>query len=522
VDLQAEVDRCIEQARSEWENIGAAVSVAHGDEVIYARGFGVREHGRPEPVDEHSVFQVGSTSKAFACAALGALVDEGRLGWDDPVVDHLPWFRLRDPWLTANVTVRDSLTHRSGIGLSVYPFFRHSDLDDTVGILRTVGGALPFRACFSYDNSMYAVAGRVTEAASGLSWHEFVKTRIQQPLAMTHSGTSPFDFWDAEHVTPTFFGEVPGGVPTLDQARDGNVAMPHGWLADGSVAVIPWQSYDNAGAAGAIVSNAADLGNWLVLHLNGGRFRDRQVLSEETTAELHRLQNTVLPGRAFVPGVPDDGYALGWVCGSYRGQPLRYHGGGILGFPSHVSILPDARIGVTVLSNGSKVRGGEFPQGDTLDLMAFHRAITLSIFDLLLGGQTEDWVGRLAGHARSVQRESRAAELALLAGRVDGAAPTLALERYAGTYEDVPGESGPVHISVEGDGLRLAFGGAGSFAARLEHWHGDLFRVRANPVVDDIMLWTPDLFGFVRFVVDAYGAPSRLNYLATTFTRKGA
>jgi CubicO group peptidase (beta-lactamase class C family) len=521
VALQAEVDRCVERAREEWESVGAAVSVTVRGEVVYARGFGAREHGRPEPVDEHSVFQIGSTSKAFACAALGVLVDDGALGWDDRVVDHLPWFRLADPWLTESLTVRDTLTHRSGIALSGYPFFRLSDLDDTVRQLRVVGGALPFRDCFSYDNSMYAVAGRVTEAAAGVSWHAFVKQRLFAPLQMEHSGTSPYDFWDAQFVTPTFFGETPdGSVPSLDQARDGNVAMPHGWDAQGEVAVIPWQSYDNAAAAGAVVSNAADLGNWMAMHLDGGRFGGRQVVSEETLRELHAVQNVrdAEPGYGYLPGDRPGGYALGWRLGTFRGQRLLSHGGGILGFPSHVTLLPEHGLGVTVLSNGSRVRGGDWPRGD-VELMNFHKAITLSIFDALLEAEPGDWTARYVARAREAQAELRAAQDALDAARLDDA-PARPLGDYAGTYEDTAGASGPVEVTVEGDGLRIRFPGAGAFSAPLEHWHRDVFRVRANPVVADVVE-TVDFFAFAEFTVGPRGTVTRLAFLGGQFLPKG-
>ncbi len=508
LDVQ-QLDRYIEDARSEWNNIGAAVAVVQGDTIVYAKGFGVKEHGKADRIDADTLFEVGSTSKAFTAAALGILVDEGKVGWDDPLVRHLPDFKLADPWITRQVTIRDALAHRSGIANTYYSDFGVMGLDETVDQLRYLSPR-EFRDSFRYDNVMYAAAGKAIAAASGMSWGEFVRHRLLAPLDMRRSGVSPYEFWDEAFVAPTFAG-APRTVPSHTDARDANVALAH--LLDETGAVKPWawQSYDGAAAAGAVVSSARDMAHWVILNLNGGQFQGRNLLKQETVRELHATQNP-RSGRPDFPFEPLEGYAMGWFKARYHDTVHLSHGGGMLGFPAYVALLPERGIGVVVLSNGQggPHRGGGF---------AFHKSITLWVFDRLLGAPPRNWSHEMyarmrEGEARSLQRKAE-----LQQARLRDAPPSLPLEQYVGDYENTatsstasnPVLNGRVRVSLEQGGLALSFAGEGAFSGRLEHWHHDVFRLRSDIPVD----WGQ----FPRFSLTETGKIVSMTFFGQTFLR---
>ncbi len=497
------LDIYIEQVRRDWKNVGVAVAVVQGSQVIYARGFGVKEIGKPDKIDADTLFQVGSTSKAFTTAALGLLVEEGKIRWDDPIVDHLPGFQLQDPWLTRHLTIRDAISHDSGIADSRYSSLGNMDLDGVIRQLRSISAEAPFRNSFRYSNLMYATAGKIVEAASGMAWREFVQRRLLQPLGMSRSASTPLKFWDAKYLASTYLGSAPAGRVSLEDARDGNVAMPHAFDDRGSIQVLSWTNYDSKAAAGAIVASAMDMAKWLIPHLNNGRVGGRQLLSESTVRELHETQN--LHGRNDFPfDQTGTTYAMGWFRAEYRGNVHLSHGGGILGFPAHVAMLPEWKIGVVVLSNG--------PQG-----AMFHEAIELAVFDRLLGSPRRDWNGEFLERARKARQQSQAAEDELRRARRADVRPSLQLDAYAGIYEDAERQTGRVHVRTVKGGLILAFEGEGAFSAPLEHWHGDIFRLRPKPGVLDAL----DSFGyqFVSFSADPSGRVASMSAFDAVFER---
>jgi len=495
------LDQYIEQVRAEWENIGVAVTVVQGSEALNVKGFGVREFGQTARIDGHTRFQIGSTTKAFAAAALGMLVDEAKIGWDDPVINYLPGFQLQDPALTRRLTIRDAVAHRSGISHNVYPFLGIMDLDEAVRQLRYVAAQGAFRDSFVYSNLMYAVTAQIVEAASGCTWHEFVKCRFLQPLEMTRSGTSPLEFWDRKFVTPTYLGSAPAGQAGIDDAGDPNVAMPHGRDACGSVAVLPWQNYDNAAPAGSLVSSAADMATWMIANLNAGRFEGRQLLSKETLQELHAAQNQ----HVGAPPFPFEGspmsYAMGWWRTQYRGFTCLVHSGGMIGSPAFVALLPDLKVGVTVLANSSH-------PDDTL----FHKSIVFRAFDCLLGAPPHDWGKEFLDRARKTQHQAQEEEERLQGSRQRNSAPSRSVEQYAGLYDDATGASGHVRLQAKNGQLTLSFAGEGTYCASLEHWQHDVFRLRSSRTIDEVL--GPQ---FVDFKLAASGEIKSMSAFGATF-----
>jgi CubicO group peptidase (beta-lactamase class C family) len=500
------LERRIEEALAGWRVPGAAVAVVRNDQVLYAKGHGVRQTGDPTPVDADTLFQIGSTTKAFTTAALGLLADERKLGWDDPVQSHLPELELADPWIGRNLTVRDAVSHRSGFRDFTGPAVEIIDAAETVRRMRFSRSFDRFRDSYNYSNAMFGVAGRVVERVSGQAWGDFVRSRLLEPLGMSRTRTSPYQVWDRQFVTPTFLGTAPAGEVSRRQARDPNVAMPH-TLEDGAPKVIPWQSYDNMAAAGSMVSSANEMARWLLLHLNGGRAGGRQLLAAETVAELHRPQNLRDSTRApFDPG--SGAYALGWHRETYRGEPTLSHGGGILGFPAHTFLLPSRMLGVVVLANGRTPSTEDYAIPG-FDHYSFHRAIALWIYDRILGAPVTEWQQYYLARVAEHERERADREAKLQAARLVNSHPSLPLSRYAGEYESPSGLFGRVSVEAADDHLILRFPGEGAYSARLDPWHQDLFRLRSAGVRFQR--------GFVSFEIGPAGRVATMRALGGEF-----
>ncbi|MDE2754394.1 MAG: serine hydrolase [Gemmatimonadota bacterium] len=457
----------IERSMPDWDLPGLAVGVVYRDEVIFLGGFGVKELGRDDLIDAETLFQIGSVSKSFAAGAVGALVDDGLVGWDDPVVEHLPWFRVKDPWITPGMTIRDILSHRSGMPGDAYPVLAVMDAREAAERLRLPDNQAPLRQGYRYSNQGYGVAGLVVEAVTGMTWGEWVRERIFTPLGMHRSAASPYEVWDDRFVATAFLGTAPAGTVSIADAPGLNIAMPHGFARDGSRRVLSWQSYDSMQAAGSVVSSVADLVKWIRMHLGGGRLDGEVVMQEATVAEMQAPQ-VQMEGSAAAAPLADGGraaYGLGWSLNSFEGHRYVSHSGGIFGFPAYVGMLPEAEAGVTVLANGSMWMP-YYP----------HREIAAWVFARLLGAPERDWHGEIMARTREIEAQVEAALAAQDAARIPGTAPSLPLERYTGSYEHEYGGQAHVELNDEG-GLRVHFGQPGSFSGDMEHWHHDVFRL---------------------------------------------
>jgi CubicO group peptidase (beta-lactamase class C family) len=454
----AGLDAYIEDALRAWQVPGLAIAVVRGDSIIYARGFGVRQVGRSEPVDEHTLFAVASTTKAMTTAALGMLVDEGRLRWDDRVADHLPSFRLRDPWLTTELTVRDLVTHRAGLSRSdnlwiAAPF-------DRAEVLRRARHlpASEFRAGYGYNNIMYIAAGELAAAASGVSWDDLLEMRLFQPLGMTRSTTRS--------------AVVDGRA---------NVSASH-TPVDGRVIAVDRRDYDNIGGAGAAFSSAQDMARWLRLHLGDGAVDGVRLLRPATLRELHTPQVLTRGDSVAARMFPDThfrAYGLGWFLKDYHGRKLVYHSGFINWTRTQVGLIPGAGIGVVVIANLST---------SNLQLALMYR-----VLDALLGLPERDWSAEYLELARRAELRGREQSREVEAARVAGTRPSLRPAAYAGIYaSDVYGELRLAH-----EGGRLVLHYAPDYVADLEHWHHDTFRAA----------WRRPGFGraFATFTLDSRG-----------------
>ncbi|HVS13441.1 MAG TPA: serine hydrolase [Thermoanaerobaculia bacterium] len=442
-DPLAGLDAYVEGAMKQWGVPGFGLAVVQDDGVVLARGYGTRTLGRQEPVDEHTVFAIGSQSKAFTTAALALLVDEGELSWDDRVTDHLPGFQLHDPMSTRELTVRDLVTHRSGLERGDMLWYL-TDLsrDEIVRRVRHLEPSWSFRSRFGYQNIMFLTAGQLIPAVTRQSWDDFVEARLFEPLGMARSSTTV------------------RALPAQD-----NVATPHE-LIDGVVVPVPWKNIDNIAPAGSINSSAAEMAQWVRMQLARGELDGKRLISEQQITEMHRPQ--MLLGndpemRFLIPEGEFASYGLGWFTYTYRGETVVEHGGAIDGMRAQVAMIPARKIGVVMLAN----LGGS----------TFTEAMRYRLFDALLGEPEKDWSSELHQTFQGLLAQQAEAETKSREARVADTSPSRPAAGYAGVY--VHEMLGELTVTEAGGELRLDYGIAPQ--ARLEHWHFDVFRAADWP-----------------------------------------
>lgn len=456
-------DARVRQVMADWAIPGAAVAIIKDGKPLLVQGFGMRRLGERMPVGERTAFGIASLSKAFTAAALGLLVDEGRLAWDDPVVKHLPAFQLADPYVTRELTVRDLLCHRSGLGLGAGDLLLWGadySREEVIPRLRYLRPASSFRSRYAYQNNMYVVAGYLVQAITGQTWEAFVEERFFQPLGMK--------------------------ATTTVRNRQGDIASPHSALS-GSLRPIPYRVLDAAAPAGGINASVRDMVPWMQMLLGGGTFEGRRMLGERVMRELWQPQMLV-PNRPPPPGLDplasrSAAYGLGWDLRDYRGRRMVSHTGGLDGMTCMLGILPDDGIAVLVLTNSENTAW---------------RALVLEAFDRLLGEPFFDWS---AGFL-NLQRQQEADIRDHLAGqdrtRAKETKPSRDLAAYAQDYRDA--WYGEATIQAKGGSLELRLKRSPTFVGRLSHWHYDTFKVEwADPAAPAALLtFTLDASGRVE------------------------
>ena len=469
------LDAYTAQAVKDWNTVGLAIAVVKDGKLVFAKGYGLRELGKPEPADSATLFAIGSTTKAMTAAAIGMLVDEGKIRWDDPVTNYIPTLQFKDPWITREVTVRDLLTHRAGLPNADYLWYGTEN--STAEILRRVRYVEPaysVRSSFIYQNVMYAAAGQVIANVSGMPWDQFVRTRIFEPLHMDRT------------------------VPLLSKAAvSSNVAAPHDRVDD-TLRVISNASVDPVASAGSVWSSVSDMSKWMRFILDSGRVDGKALLKPQTFAELLKPQTMVPPGQ-FYPSARLTKphwmtYGLGWFQQDYSGRAVSFHTGSIDGMVAIIGLIPDERLGVYVLAN--------------TDHAELRHALMLKTFDLWgpPNAKPRDWSAELRTLYSAATAQAVAAQKAAESKRVTGTKPSLALARYAGTYAD--SLYGDATVRTSGDGLRLKIG---TLEGNLEHWQYETFRVT----------WDNRWQGkdLVTFVIGPDGNPSRIEMSGRSFGR---
>ncbi len=443
-----DLDAYVARAMKEFEVPGVAVAIVKDGKVALVKGYGARELGKPAPVDEHTLFGVASNTKAFTAAALAILVDEGKIGWDDPVTKHLPGFQMYDPYVTREMTVRDLLTHRSGLGLGAgdLMFFPPTTFtrEEIVARLRYIKPASSFRSKYAYDNVLYLVAGQVVAAVSGKSWDDFIKERIFAPLGMTESNTSVKDL-------------RPGG----------NFVSPH-QKVEGRLQPVPYMNLDNTAPAGAINSNVADMAKWVITQLNEGAINgeNHRLFSRRQSREMWSAQTPIPVGDPPPPlsalRANFSAYGLGWALTDYRGHKVVSHSGGLPGMVSRVRMIPDLKLGVVTLTNQEV--------GGAMEAISYH------VIDHYLNAPATDWISAFRSVAEQQLARAKEVEKRQSAARNAESRPSLPLQKYAGRYNDA--WYGEVTIALEEGKLVLRFSRTPGLVGDLEHWQYDTFVAR--------------------------------------------
>ena len=443
-DAPPDLDRYVARVMKTFTVPGLSVAIVKDGRLVMAKGYGVRRLGDPAPVDEHTRFGIASNTKLFTATALELLVEEGKVEWDAPVVRYLPWFAMSDPYVTHELTVRDLLVHRSGLGLGAgdllwWPPSTYNR-DEIARRLRYIPLSTSFRSAYAYDNVLYLVAGRVIEAVSGQSWEDFVRNRVLRKVGMTDS--------DVLHS---------------GAKKAGNVAATHAEVEGTVRPVAPFLS-DNTNPAGGIMSGAADMAKWMMVQLDSGRVTGGGRLFEPRAVIQLWRDVTAVPINPAPEGAPHlrptmAGYALGINVRDYRGRRLLQHTGGLPGYVSKVAMIPELRLGVVVLTNQES--------GAAFESIVYH------VLDHYLGAEAPDYPAVFEPMVKKNLDEVRAMEGKAAAARDSTSGPSLPLERYAGTYRDP--WYGEITIAPAGNGLTISFDHTPLLTGTLEHWQHDTF-----------------------------------------------
>lgn len=462
----SEVDALAERTLKAFDVPGIAVAIIKDGKVIHSKGYGVRSLGSPEKVDENTLFGIASNSKAFTAATLGILVDEGKLKWDDKVIDYIPEFRMYNAYVTEEFTIRDLLTHRSGLGLGAgdlmfWPGQNSFTMKDIIHNLRYLKPVSGFRTKYDYDNLLYMVAGEVVARVSGKPWEEFVEEKIMRPLGMVKSASS------------------------FNRLEDkSNVIAAHA-VVDGRVKVIDRDRFELGNSAGGINSSISELSKWVIMQLQHGKYGDgKQLFSENVHEEMWSPQ-TIIPVRS--PGIYNthfNSYGLGWNISDVMGYKLASHTGFVAGMVTQVTMIPELKLGIIVLTNQQ--------------IGAAFTSITNQIKDSYFGIKGRDRVKENTDRMKS--NLGNADKVTTEAWRISAAAtPPGNLEQYTGTYRDI--WFGDITISMKNGKLFFT-------SQRSPRISGEMFFYKGNTF---LAKWTDrslDADAFVMFSLDYEGNPS--------------
>lgn len=474
----ADFDARVEALRKAAGVPGVGVAIVEQGKTVLARGYGVKRLGSTDPVTPHTLFATGSTGKAVTAAALATLVDQGRIGWDDKVIDHLPGFQMWDSWVTREMTIRDLLVHRSGLGLGAGDllFVPRSTLSraEAVRRLRYIKPATSFRSGYAYDNILYMVAGRLIETVTGQTWEAYVKDHVFKVAGMTDSvSDDPDRFASPDRAQP--HARMNGG---LRGAGDQEVLDERDGLAR------------NAAPAGGLAVSPVDMGKWLALQLAKGKLPGGGQLFSATQAEQMWRPATLMP---IAPRPPELAltqpkflsYALGWQVQDYRGAKILQHGGAVFGFQTMVVLMPEQDVGFAIEINSED---GELVQGLAYELL-----------DHYLGLPAQDWPATFRAFKAKKIAEGLAAFKAKGATPAKSG-PSLPLARYVGTYRDP--WYGDIVVGQDGQGLTIDFRSTPRMGGRLAHFQYDSFLTR----FDDKTIEP----AYVSFGLDADGKVERV------------
>ncbi len=464
--LQAQVnykklDAYFKQARQDWEVPGYAIAIVKDGKVVYAKGYGVLEAGKKQIVDENTLFAIASNTKAFISASLAHLVWEGKITWNDKVVSFLPYFALYDSYTTSQATLKDILSHRTGLGTfsgDVIWYKSNYSAEEVIKHVKYVPQAYSFRAGYGYSNLMFITAGEVIKSITGMPWDKFVQRHILTPLQMDRTVTS---------------------VKNLDKM--GNFASPHKTI-DGKITPIPWVNWDNMGAAGGIISSVSDMSKWMILQMNNGINHGDTIFSPQAQVAMWTPQNSFEVSLASQKNMPTkhfSAYGLGWGIWDYQGRKVVSHSGGYDGMYSRVTMIPEEQVGVVVLTNA---------------MTGITTPVTMRVIDELLNIGQRDWSKEALPKAKKYAEYKKNRVEKIKNAHVLNTQPLVDETEFLGTYFDP--FFGQVKIESSNNKLRIIFVNAPHLNATLTHWHYNTYQLNW----DEIHAWFG--FGTIQFTLN--------------------
>jgi CubicO group peptidase (beta-lactamase class C family) len=476
------LEMLIQEAMKSFKVPGAAVVVVQDDKVILCQGFGVKKLGSADPVNEETIFAIASCTKAFTATGVAALVADGKLNWDDSVHLHLENFRLSDELADREVTLRDLLSHRSGmprhdwlwVGLT-------TETDDLIRRFGRSPSSTSFRSTWEYSNVPFTTAGVAAAKAANTTWAELTKTRIFDPLNMKST------FCTAKEST-----------------AQPNHVTPHYGQADGVTRPCDWDNIDFARGAGSIGSTAKDLGNWLRFQLAGGVFDKRRIIPEQHLRETHTPQMLFRAEGAFAPYFPASvtnftTYGLGWFVHDYRGFKAVSHGGTLTGFRAQCMLIPEKKLGVFVVSN---LRPTYFPE-----------AVCKAVLDHQIGAKGIDWIKFYQTELTKFENNWKQFKQKRLTERKPLTKPSRELKAYLGEFENFA--YGKATVSQDGEQLLLKWG---KFTFKLEHFHFDTFTLIPIAPVDQLFTFDRATLE-MQFRLSSDGEITSLGFLDQIFVK---
>jgi len=469
---QQPFDKFASDTMTTWRYPGMAIAIVQNDRVVYAKGFGVKEIGKSDRVSADTLFQIGSTSKAFTTTAMAMLVDEKKVDWDDPVRKHLEYFHLADPCADALVTLRDLVSHRTGVS-------RHDELWDNSSfsreeVIRRTGDvklSKPIRTTYQYNNIMFVAAGEAVAAAAKTSWDDFVRTRIFEPLGMTSTRTRLADWNSSDHSSGHNYSN--GEIKVREVVDDTNV-----------------------GPAGSIKSSARDMAQWVRFQLANGVIDGKRLVSEDALSETKTPQMAMRvdkQARDTNPFIHVQSYAMGWNVQDYRGEFMVSHGGALNGFRTQLALLPDRGIGVAVMANIGRGFG----------LIALRNTL---IDSLLHATPSRDWNAVYLDVEKKAEERADQLKKDRQAKRLPNTKPSRELTAYAGTYHDPA--YGDAIVALENDQLVLRWS---RVVIPLAHYNYDTFLAVSDP---------DDIDETVQFALAPDGSVRAMTVFGEEFTKK--
>jgi len=454
----AKIDATVKKAFELFRPTGLAVAIVQDSAIIYHKAFGFSNAEKKTPLNTTSLFNIASCTKAFTAAAIGILVDEGKLKWTDKVTDYFPEFRLSDDYISREMTIEDLLCHRSGLGTFYGDLlWYNTDYTDAEVMKRMRYEPITrrFGIEFGYQNVMFMIAGDIIEKVTGSTWSEFVESRIFKPLGMTQSRPSN--------------DELSGGQ---------DIAMGH--LDD---KVIDIYDFNAAKPAASIYSSVDELSLWTSLLLNKGSLAGKRIISEsslERIMEPHTILNRGNSQKQH--GINFSMYGMGWVLFDYSGQKIAEHDGGMPGYISKVTLMPEQKISIVILNNGNEGFVDNALRGD--------------LMDIFLKGKDYDWTGEYSATKKRYEVYEAKEKTLRLENRIADTKPSLVPDGYTGTFRDK--NYGDAIITKEGEKLKLTFLPSKKvFYGNLEHWHYDTFKVEFQ---DKFLT-----YGLITFSFDSEG-----------------